>query len=184
MRIENGFNAQLNTTEIRIFCIIVSPLIYQVLKNQPGVNSAVEIMGLNIIDQINQPNMGVIFAVLDPWHQRAKQHLSSFKIAQALQYKLAQIPNANISVINAPSIPGLSTVGGFQFVLEDKHYLGIEKLSAAIEALKKAASQTQGIAYLASNMSLNAPGVFLEIDRAKARALQLNINTINQLHHF
>ena len=154
--------------------------VYQVLKNQPGVNSAVEIMGLNIIDQINQPNMGVIFAVLDPWHQRAKQHLSSFKIAQALQYKLAQIPNANISVINAPSIPGLSTVGGFQFVLEDKHYLGIEKLSAAIEALKKAASQTQGIAYLASNMSLNAPGVFLEIDRAKARALQLNINTINQ----
>lgn len=154
--------------------------VYQVLKKQPGVNSAVEIMGLNIIDQINQPNMGVIFAVLDPWHQRAKQHLSSFKIAQALQYKLAQIPNAYISVINAPSIPGLSTVGGFQFVLEDKHYLGIEKLSAAIEALKKAASQTPGIAYLASNMSLNAPGLFLEIDRNKARALQLNISAINQ----
>lgn len=154
--------------------------IYQILKQTEGVSDAVEIIGLNIVDQINQPNNGVIFTILKPWEERGKNNLSSFKIAKTLQQKLSAIPEASIAVMNAPSIPGLSTVGGFQFVLEDKNYQGIEKLYENVQALIKEGNRQKGIAYMTSNISLKSPALFLDIDRNKAKALKLSINSINQ----
>ncbi len=154
--------------------------IYKILKETEGFSDAVEIMGLNIIDQINQPNNGVIFVVLKPWEERSKSGLSAFKIASELQKKVSSIPNVSINIMNAPSIPGLSTVGGFQFVLEDKNYLGVEKLHEAALALSKEAYKEKGIAHIASNMSVRNPALYLDIDRNKAKALKVNINYINQ----
>jgi hydrophobe/amphiphile efflux-1 (HAE1) family protein len=152
----------------------------KVLNASKGLSDTVEIMGLNIIDQINQPNNGVIFAVLKPWEERAKENLSSFIIAKELQEKLAKIPNAGINVMNAPSIPGLSTVGGFQFVLEDRNYQGIEKLYQGVQAVLRESRLQKDIAYVSSNMSIRTPALYLDIDRDKAKALKVNINYVNQ----
>lgn len=154
--------------------------IYQILQQTDGVSDAVEIMGLNIVDQINQPNNGVIFTILKPWEERSKNNLSSFKITKTLQAQLSKIPEAQITVMNAPSIPGLSTVGGFQFVIEDKNYQGTEKLYESVQELIKESRHEKGIAYMTSNFSLNNPALYLDIDRNKAKALKLSINAINQ----
>lgn len=152
----------------------------KILKANKGISDTVEIMGINIIDQINQPNNGVIFAVLKPWEKRAKENLSSFEVSKSLQKQLLVIPNSKINVMNAPSIPGLSTVGGFQFVLEDKNFQGIEKLYEGVQALLKASNNQKDIAYISSNMSINTPALYLDIDRNKAKALKINVNYINQ----
>lgn len=154
--------------------------IYQTLKKTDGVSDAVEIMGLNVVDQINQPNNGVIFTILKPWEERSKNNLSSFRIAKSLQQQLSTIPEAQITVMNAPSIPGLSTVGGFQFVIEDKNYQGTEKLYEAVQSLVKESRHEKGIAYITSNFSLKSPALYLDIDRNKAKALKVSINAINQ----
>lgn len=154
--------------------------IYQTLKKTDGVSDAVEIMGLNVVDQINQPNNGVIFTILKPWEERSKNNLSSFRIAKSLQQQLSTIPEAQITVMNAPSIPGLSTVGGFQFVIEDKNYQGTEKLYEAVQSLVKESRHEKDIAYITSNFSLKSPALYLDIDRNKAKALKVSINAINQ----
>ena len=154
----------------------ISPII----KNTEGVSDMVQIAGVNILDQINQPSAGVMFTVLKPWDERTSPSLQSKRIALTLQNKLSHIADAQILVMNPPSIPGLSTVGGVQFTIQDKNYEGVKKLHQAVSHFVKVANRTPGIAYLMSNLALETPGFYLDINREKAKSLKLGMNQINQ----
>ncbi|NDH09054.1 MAG: efflux RND transporter permease subunit [Gammaproteobacteria bacterium] len=151
-----------------------------IIKNMEGVSDMVEIAGINILDQINQPSAGVIFTVLKPWHERTSTSLQSKNIANRLQKKLSHIPGAQILVIKPPSIPGLSTIGGFQFTIQDKNFEGVKTLHQAVNRFVMTANQTPGIDYLMSNLTFETPGFYLDIDREKAKSLKLGMTQINQ----
>jgi hydrophobe/amphiphile efflux-1 (HAE1) family protein len=152
--------------------------IYPIVAANPGVEHQIMIGGLNIIEQINQPNQGVIFARLKPWHQRQSSGWSAAKIIQQLSSQLGMIPNADIMVLNPPSIPGLSTVGGLQFMLEDQAYRGVPALYDAVNGLMASLKSIKGLGFVTSNLNLNAPSLYLEINREHAKALKVNIADI------
>lgn len=152
--------------------------IYPIIKKNKGVEHIITIGGLNIIEQINQPNQGVIFARLKKWSQRNDPSLSAVNIVKSLQQELSKIHGAEILVINPPGIPGLSTVGGLQFVIQDKGYLGAEALYHAVQSLIEKSRSLKEIKYLSSNINYNSPSVYLGINRERAKALKVNLNDI------
>jgi HAE1 family hydrophobic/amphiphilic exporter-1 len=151
-----------------------------VLNHTKGVRAFMGIAGINIIDQVNQPNYGVVFATLDNWDQRSDANLSSLSLAHTLQQQLMGIENASITVINPPSIPGLSTIGGFQLVVQDKNFQGIQALHETVKKLIEASQHTPGIAYMTTNMTVDTPGLYLDIDREKVKALNIDLSLVNQ----
>ncbi|NBX84263.1 MAG: efflux RND transporter permease subunit [Gammaproteobacteria bacterium] len=154
--------------------------IASVIDKAAGVKHHVSIMGLNIIDQIIQPNDGVIFVILDNWKKRESQGLTSSVIMQKLQTELWKIPDLKVLVLPPPSIPGLSTVGGFQFVIEDRSFLGLQKLNDVIHQFLNEGRKVPEIAYMMSNLSMDTPAMYLDLNRQKAKALKVSIGQVYQ----
>jgi hydrophobe/amphiphile efflux-1 (HAE1) family protein len=151
---------------------------YPIIASNKGVAHQIMISGTNIIEQINQPNAGVIFARLKSWDERDALGLSAPVIIQDLQKKLSQLKDVEILVMNPPSIPGLSTVGGFQFMVQDKAYLGVPYLAEMVDKLLEKSHDIKEIDYMFSNLHLGAPSVYIDIDRVKAKALKVNISDV------
>jgi hydrophobe/amphiphile efflux-1 (HAE1) family protein len=151
---------------------------YSIISTNKGVAHQIMIGGTNIVEQINQPNQGVIFARLKPWSEREGEGGSAAEIIQDLQVKLMAIKDAQILVMNPPSIPGISTVGGFQFVVQDKSYAGVSALAAAVDKMIEKSHGLTEIGFMVSNLNLAAPSVYLDIDRNKASALKVSISDV------
>ena len=151
---------------------------YSIISTNQGVEHQIMIGGTNIVEQINQPNHGVIFARLKSWKEREGKGLSASEIIQDLQTKLMAVKDAQIIVMNPPSIPGISTVGGFQFVVQDKSYAGVSELAAAVDKLIEKSHNLTEIGFMVSNLNLASPSVYLDIDREKASALKVSISDV------
>ena len=149
-----------------------------VLKKTKGVSDTISINGYNIIDAINQPDTGVIFVILDPWDQRKSPELEVKGIMKTVQREFFQINEAVIIALNAPAIPGLGSVGGFQMEVEDVENLGIETLAGSVNKLIAEGNKRPELAGVFSNLSVGVPQLFLEIDRTKAKALDVPISNI------
>lgn len=152
--------------------------ILKILMKTPGVANVISIDGYNIIDAINQPDAAVLFVILDPWDKRKTKTLSVEYLMKTLQAQFRHIPEALIGVMNAAAIPGLGSVGGFQFEIEDRQSLGVGPLANAVDEFIHEARKRPELQGLFSDLDVNVPGLYLDIDRTKAKALHVSISDL------
>lgn len=152
----------------------------EVLKKTKGINTTISVNGYNVIDQINQPDTAVIFVILDPWSARPGRSLHALSIMMNVQKQFFNIGEARVAVMNAPAIPGLGTVAGFQVEIEDVENVGIETLAKTVEKIVQTSSKHSELTGVFSNLSFNVPQLFLDIDRTKAKAMQVSIENLLQ----
>ena len=127
----------------------------------------------------NTPNQGVIFTPLIPWSERTNPSQSVGAILNQVRGRLMSIPEANVFPVSPPPIRGLGSFGGFQFQLQDRRgNLDINQFVQAMGPLLGAANQRPEIAAAFSRFAANTPILELDVDRDRAKALQVNINDI------
>ena len=127
----------------------------------------------------NTPNQGVIFTPLIPWSERTNPSQSANAIINQVRGKVMSIPEANVFPVNPPPIRGLGSFGGFQFQLQDRRgNLEINEFVQAMYPLLGAANQRPEIAGAFSRFAANTPILQLEVDRERAKALQVDIDDI------
>ncbi len=149
-----------------------------ILEKTKGVADTVTINGYNIIDSINEPDMAVIFVILEPWSKRPTPELNVLGIMKTVQKEFSHIDGALIGAMNAPAIPGLGAVGGFQMEVEDVNNLGIDVLTKSVNTLVAESKKRPELQGVFSNLSNSVPQLFLDIDRTKAKALHVSINSL------
>ena len=152
--------------------------VLKILKKTRGVADVISINGFNVIDGINQPDAAVLFVVLDAWNKRTAPDLKVNYLISRLQEKFMRIPDAIIMNLNAPAIPGIGTVGGFQLEVEDIDNVGIEPLSAAVNQLVMEGNRQPALQGVFSNLATTTPQLFLDIDRDKAKSLNVSVEGI------
>jgi multidrug efflux pump subunit AcrB len=79
---------------------------------------------------------------------------------------------------NLPPIIGLSTSGGFEFQLEALEGQDPVALDSVMGGLIAGANRTPELARVFSTFTATNPSVYLDIDRAKAQALGLNMSDV------
>jgi hydrophobe/amphiphile efflux-1 (HAE1) family protein len=142
----------------------------------PGVAHGVNFVGFNGATFTNAPNSGAIFLTLDPWEQRASDPgKSAAAITGALFRKLSAIQDALIFVVQPPPVAGIGNAGGFRMMIEDRASRGPQALQAAAGAMMGRANQTPGLAQVFSLFETSTPQLYLDIDRAKAQLLGINV---------
>lgn len=152
--------------------------VLNILEKTEGVAHTISINGYNIIDSIDEPDMAVVFVILTPWDERRTAALSAQGIMQTTQKQFAAIDDAVIGVVNAPSIPGLGSVGGFQLEVEDRDNLGVDILANAVNQMIAESKNRPELKGLFSNLTTTVPQLYLDIDRTKAKALNVSINNL------
>ena len=121
-----------------------------IILQQPEVEHLFDVGGFSFSGAA--PNRGIMFALLKPWGDR-KCSLLSQLLLQPCTHNVAavlqrlngifymQVPQARNLGFNPPAINGVGTVGGFQFELEDRGNVGLDKLMGLTYAMMGAAAK-------------------------------------------
>src|SRR5690606_32063074 len=124
-------------------------------------------------------NNAMAFVKLKDWSERTSPELSLEALAGRAMCALSQIRDAMVFAFPPPAMPELGTSAGFVFYLQDNGGLGHEALLAARNQFLGAAAQNPMLVNVRPGGQEDAPEFRLDIDVAKASALGLAIEDIN-----
>jgi HAE1 family hydrophobic/amphiphilic exporter-1 len=156
----------------------VSDQIEGILKKTPGVASWVNVGGYSLLDAANVSTVISVFVVYDDWSSRSKRQLTQDRIVSGLNRDLSAIKDAIAFVVIPPPIRGLGQSGGFQMMVEDRKGNDLLALQSATDELVRAAHSRPNLGGLATTFDAHSPQLYLDIDRAKAQALQVPLGNI------
>jgi multidrug efflux pump subunit AcrB len=107
---------------------------------------------------------------MQPWDQRPESQ-ATLNVIERLRPALNAIPAADIVSFNPPAIPGISTTGGINFVLEGRSGQSYQDLAQVSRGLIFAANQNPDLSSVFTSFSANVPQLRVDIDIAKAALL-------------
>ncbi|MBK1989327.1 efflux RND transporter permease subunit [Sphaerospermopsis aphanizomenoides BCCUSP55] len=147
------------------------------ILNIPEVTGTFAVGGFSFSG--NTANSGIIFSTLKSWDERKKPNQSVQAIIGQLRQKFFNITEASVFPVNPPAIRGLGSFSGFQFQLQD--VVGTNSLNsmlAVVGQFMMRGNQTPGLQAVFSTFKANTPQIIIEVDRSKAKSLQVSIDDI------
>ena len=142
-----------------------------------GVKYTISLAGFDMMNGALNPNNGAIFLTLDDWSERDAQGITVEDILKEV-YVIGMAETKGLVLpFNPPPIVGLSNTGGFEMMIESTS--GNDKeLSDVTRAFLAAAAQRPELTGVSSSYSVNAPRLFVDLDREKARLLNVNVSDV------
>ncbi|MCC8962793.1 multidrug efflux RND transporter permease subunit [Bradyrhizobium sp. Pear76] len=153
----------------------VTKQVEALLKKNPAVDHVLSIIGFSLLDGASEPNSAFMVARMKAFADR-KATTESVQAAIAQTFVGgSQIRQASVLPFNLPPIIGLSTSGGFEYQLEALEGQDPASLSSVMAGLIGGANRNPNLTRVFSTFTATNPSVYLDIDRAKAQALGLNM---------
>src|SRR5258707_2465297 len=150
-----------------------------IAREVPGVDGVVYISGFNLLTGQAVSYNGTAFVRLKPWDQRKARSASVDSLVRTLMGRLnAQIKDAQVLVLNPPPIRGLSTAGGFTFVLQNRTGADTAQLSQALQELLAEARKRPEIGFVYSGFDPRIPQIEYQVDRDKVKALGIPLSDV------
>jgi hydrophobe/amphiphile efflux-1 (HAE1) family protein len=156
----------------------VTKQVETLLKQIPAIEHVLSIIGFSLLDGGNQPNSAFIVARMKPFADRKAAADSVQATIQRTSIAGAQIRQANILPFNLPPIIGLSTSGGFEYQLEALEGQDPAAVGSVVSGLISVANRDPRLTRVFSTFTATNPSIYLDIDRAKAQALGLNMSDV------
>ena len=150
----------------------------KMLRDIPGIKNTVAFAGFSGATFTNASNQAAIFAVFDPFEERIAHGQTAAKLVGEIVAKTGAITEAFIIAIQPPPVRGLGNAGGFRMQLQDREQATVTRALAAANELMARSRQDPTVARVFTTFNANTPQVFLEIDRVKARMLNVPIPAI------
>jgi multidrug efflux pump len=142
-----------------------------IISRTPGVAGTFTLGGLDISTRTSSSNVATVITRLKPWDDRTTPELEFHGIIANLQRELSRIPEAVTNAFGQPPIQGLSTTGGFQFMLEDRTGVGVEDLAQAADLTAQAARARPEIGNVVNTFRSNVPSYKVNLDLDKVQTL-------------
>ncbi|WP_233854760.1 multidrug efflux RND transporter permease subunit [Paraburkholderia sp. HD33-4] len=148
------------------------------LRTQPQVRNVASVTGFSFFGQ--GQSAALSFVDLKPWDERSGEANSASALVRRANAAFRQIPEAIIFALDPPPIPSLGNATGFTMKIQDRSGVGGEALQQAARRMMIEAAQSPLLAGVRAEGMPEAPQLYVEIDRVKARALGLQIGQVNQ----
>jgi hydrophobe/amphiphile efflux-1 (HAE1) family protein len=156
----------------------VTKQVEDLLRQMPAIEHTLSIIGFSLLDGASEPNNAFMVARLKPFADRKAAADSVQALIRQTFGGGAQIRQANVLPFNLPPIIGLSTSGGFEYQLEALEGQDPAAIGSVTSGLISAANRDPRLTRVFSTFTATNPSVYLDIDRAKAQALGLNISDV------
>ncbi len=148
-----------------------------VLKDQEGFEGMLQVAGFSFVG--SGENVGMGFIRLKPW---ADRKVTVPEFIQNMNGAFYGIKEAQIFVVNLPTVQGLGQFGGFDMWLQDRGGAGYEQLTQARNVLLgKAAEESDLLTGVRPNGLENAPQLQLHVDRVQAQMSVSDVYSTIQL---
>ncbi len=157
---------------------LIRSQVEKMIAEIPGIKDVVMIDGYNILSSTLDASAGAGFISLTPWTERTEKGMEAADIIKTINMKAQSIGDANVAAFNLPGIPGLGTVGGFDFRYQDYLAGDIDTFIDRANAIIAAANQDPSIGMAYTSYATNYPMLNIEINRKKAAALGVNMSDL------
>jgi len=149
-----------------------------ILEKLPGLEHTLSIIGFSLLDGANEPNSAFMVVRLKPFEDRRDAAQSAQALIARTFRDAAPIRQASVTPFNLPPIIGLSTSGGFEYELEALEGQEPATMGSVTQGLIGAANRDPHLTRVFSTFTATNPSLYLDIDRAKAESLGLNISDV------
>ncbi|MET0331990.1 MAG: efflux RND transporter permease subunit [Dyella sp.] len=141
------------------------------LKND--VTGLFQVSGFSFVGQAE--NAGMTFMKLSDWGDRP---ITATEFIQQANGILHGIRDAQIFVVNLPTIRGLSQFGGIDMFLQARSGQSRAELAQAMGTLLSKAKDNPALYGIRPNSLPDAPQLHLTVDRTQAQAMGLNVTDV------
>src|SRR3984957_12404957 len=148
------------------------------LLKLPQVAHTFSVVGYSFLDTVSEPNAGFMVVALKPFADRTAVADSVQAMIGRVFGAARQIRTANVIAFNLPPIIGLSTSGGFEYDLEALQGHDPTVMGGGAQGLIGAANGNKQLSRVFTTFTASNPSLYLDIDRAKAAALGVNVGDI------
>jgi multidrug efflux pump len=119
------------------------------------------------------PNKGIAGIILKPWNERAR---TAQQLKPLVQQKVNAIEGMSTFVFSLPPLP--ASIGGLPVQMVISSTAGYRKIYKAMERIKNAARKSGLFIAVDSDLAFNQLTIRVKIDRAKANALGITMQSI------
>jgi len=158
--------------------LLVAAKVTEGASKNPAVVDVVTIAGYDLLTGAQRTNAAISFVTLKDWSERRDPRLDARNLAPAFAALNADFRDGVVIGFNPPPIPGLSTTGGFEFFLQDRSGGRLDSLAQAAQRVVQAANKRPELSGVSTTLTTEEPQYRLDVDRDKAKALGVPINTI------
>ena len=151
----------------------------EIIKNVDGVKDVLSVSGFSVITGALDSSQATIFIVLDDWDEREEPHLSINAIIGNIVQKTSQeIDTATVMAFNPPSIPGLSSVGGFEVKLQNKQKIPLKEFEGYTNEFIGKLNQDPSIQYAYTSFNSSYPQLSIDVNKDKISTLGIELNKV------
>ena len=148
------------------------------LLDMPQVRYVVTINGMDLTSFSAKSNYGATFVIFEDWSRRKKPEDSSEALARRVFGIGLQTPDAVLLGLNPPPITGMSTTGGFEGYIQQRGGGSLAELNQWAAKLAAEAAKRPELAGVQNLFTMNAPSIFLNLDRERCRAMGVNVSDV------
>ena len=146
-----------------------------ICKELPGVENYFSVAGQSLVSNIFASNVGTLFVVLKPWHERHDKALHVSVAHQPARAGFAAIEGGRVVPFPVPPIKGLGAAGGFNMKIQDRGGQDMASLAEATRSGRGGGAATPGGERGVTTFSINEPQLWLEVDRERCKILGVPI---------
>ncbi len=137
----------------------------------PAVQDYSALAGYSLLDGSFKTNAGTVFVALKDFAERSDPALSAEALIAAVRPQLARLTEGVAIPVNPPSIPGLSSVGGFEFWVQNRGAGGVARLAEVSGQLIARAARHEEVINLNTTLNAASRQLRMDLDRDKAEIL-------------
>ncbi|KIC37466.1 efflux RND transporter permease subunit [Leisingera sp. ANG-M7] len=149
------------------------------IRQIPGVQGTVLVNGFSLLNGASA-NGAMIIANLDPWDERQDEALQPNAILGQIYGIANGEAAASIVAFNPPPISGLGMSAGVEMAVQQTAGGTPQDLAQSVGSLVYSANQRLEIAQSYTTFRANVPQVFVDLDREKAKTLNVPIAEVFQ----
>ncbi len=158
---------------------VVTERINKQLTDIPGVAHTILVNGFSMLGGTGS-NVAMVIVNLEPWDDRVAPGLSANDILNGIKAIAQQEVSASVIAFNPPPISGLGMSAGVEMKVQQTGGGTAQDLSAALGSLVYAANQRPEVAQAYTTFRANVPKIFVDLDREKAKTLNVAVSEVFQ----
>lgn len=148
------------------------------IRKQPEVDQVLVLNGFDILSTSQKSEAALNFVPLKPWSERKAEDSDARKLVNRFMGLAADMKDGMTFAINPPPITGISITGGFEGYLQNRTGASTTAIGDAVNKVVAAASKRPELANVRTTLSVRMPQYYIELDREKAKALNVPVDTV------
>lgn len=148
------------------------------IQNNSNVSDILTINGFNILSSSQNTYSGISFITLKDWDLRKNTDQSATALAAQFTSIGLSKPEGIGYAFSMPPIMGLSMTGGFEGYIQNRAGKSSAELMAQTQEFINAANERPELRNVKTTFSVSTPQYRIDLDREKARVLNVPINAI------